>query len=192
MRAKFASCLLALMIASIYLLGAEVSGEGEWKQCKDNNNLCTHLDKEKCTETEVKKDCPKLCGVCKQCKTIPDDSRDPNKKCQFPFVFRNVTHHKCTFHLSPGRIWCATEDSATPRENGKWGYCGQDCPIEKCKTRTCKNYGTCHEDEDGVVKCECSKPFSGPHCENVTESSSPKTVTEDKQGTTMLTTQVQY
>ena len=69
-----------------------------------------------------------------ECKTTPR-AKDPNKKCQFPFVYRHVTHHKCTRHGNSDTSWCATKNSPTYREDGKWGYCGPDCPKEKCKKK---------------------------------------------------------
>ena len=67
-----------------------------------------------------------------ECKTSKR-AKDPNKKCQFPFVYKNVTHYQCTFAGYSKSRWCATENSTTYRADDKWGYCGPICPQEKCK-----------------------------------------------------------
>ena len=58
--------------------------------------------------------------------------KDPGKKCQFPFVYKNITHHKCTRHGNKRQPWCATEDSPSYPENKKFGLCGPSpfCNIE--------------------------------------------------------------
>ena len=67
-----------------------------------------------------------------ECKTT-SRTKDPNKECQFPFVFENVTHYRCTYAGRYKSRWCATENSPTYREDGKWGICLPNCPNELCK-----------------------------------------------------------
>ena len=67
-----------------------------------------------------------------ECKTSKR-AKDPNKKCQFPFVYKNITHYRCTFAGYSKSRWCATENSTTYRADEKWGYCGLNCPQEQCK-----------------------------------------------------------
>ena len=63
------------------------------------------------------------------CQT--QNGEDPNKKCQFPFVFKNITHHKCTLHGESSQ-WCATEKSTSYHEDRKFGSCSPEpvCEFE--------------------------------------------------------------
>ena len=72
-----------------------------------------------------------LLFLLEECKTTPD-SPDPNKKCHFPFVYNNVTHHRCTVYIDRTNQVCATEDSPTFFADGKWGECHWKCPDEQC------------------------------------------------------------
>ena len=52
-----------------------------------------------------------------------------NEICVFPFIYNNVTHHKCTAEDNGGMLWCSTEtDESGHHIPGKWGNCEDDCP----------------------------------------------------------------
>ena len=53
-----------------------------------------------------------------------------NAPCVFPFTFNNVTYHECVLDIDGA--WCSTEvanDGVHVSGQGKWGICGQGCPI---------------------------------------------------------------
>ena len=56
------------------------------------------------------------------------------EKCQFPYIYQGVKHHRCTTH-DAHEYWCATEiqSSSLQYVEGKWGQCDDNCPKEKGK-----------------------------------------------------------
>ena len=53
-----------------------------------------------------------------------------NAPCVFPFTFNDVTYHECVLDIDG--TWCSTEvanDGVHVSGQGKWGICGQGCPI---------------------------------------------------------------
>jgi hypothetical protein len=52
--------------------------------------------------------------------------------CNFPFKFKGVVHHECTWIEGHGKPWCATlvnEYGPTVQGEENRGVCGHDCPI---------------------------------------------------------------
>ena len=68
---------------------------------------------------------------CSQCLTNGGDSL--NSKCVFPFIYQGKTFSSCTRFDDPDhKPWCSTLVDENGRHvclQGKWGYCGNDCPI---------------------------------------------------------------
>ena len=53
-----------------------------------------------------------------------------NAPCIFPFTLNGVAYHECVFDGDGD--WCPTEvddDGVYVNGQGKWGFCGQECPI---------------------------------------------------------------
>ena len=84
-------------------------------------------------------DCPmeETAGVCMTTDGV---------RCQFPFKYIGITHDACTIHASAGATqpWCSTkvdEDGNHVLEHDEegydvhFGYCNQDCALEKGKQR---------------------------------------------------------
>jgi len=74
-----------------------------------------------------------------QCKTRPDSSKNPNKVCLFPFIFRGTTYTKCadlTTDFDILKNVCATEygDGMNIKS---YGTCSEACE-EIGKPKTCK------------------------------------------------------
>lgn len=74
-----------------------------------------------------------------QCRT--EGGGNSNRKCLFPFIFREKIYRGCTNDYDPnGRLWCSTlvdENGNHISGQGEWGYCSNNCPIDDpdvCKT----------------------------------------------------------
>ena len=69
----------------------------------------------------------KIMSIFSDCKTIRGN--EANKMCVFPFRYQNQLYDQCISddHSAP---WCPTEvNKRLGYINGKWGICGQGCPI---------------------------------------------------------------
>ena len=70
------------------------------------------------------------------CKAIEGSGKNANgKPCIFPFIYFGKTHNKCTWNDAPtNKPWCSTMINNSTGEhvedNGHWGLCGEECPIE--------------------------------------------------------------
>ena len=67
------------------------------------------------------------------------------KACIFPFKFYNNTYNECTWNEAPtGKAWCSIlvdSNGNHIEDKGKWGECGQECPIErKIKKKSQNNF----------------------------------------------------
>ena len=68
-----------------------------------------------------------------KCKTIGGD--DVNKTCIFPFIDKNGIEFTTCKKQSDGFV-CSTlvdETGAHVYGQGKWGYCGPNCPMPRTK-----------------------------------------------------------
>ena len=64
--------------------------------------------------------------ILKVCNTISGPS--PNVPCIFPFTYKKITYDECVPVMDGA--WCSTEvDDDGFHIIGRWGYCGQECPI---------------------------------------------------------------
>ena len=70
---------------------------------------------------------------------------EKGKPCIFPFWHGGVTYNECTWDFdtqSENMAGCATQVNTDGKfVEGKWGYCGPDCPIEPDNRKWCVTEG---------------------------------------------------
>ena len=65
---------------------------------------------------------------------VTEVATNKKKGCIFPFSFGGSTFHGCTLFDDDPKPWCSTlvdEEGKHVGERGKWGYCGNECPIDQ-------------------------------------------------------------
>lgn len=95
-----------------------------------------------------------------------------NTACVFPFGFNGVIFNECTFEQAiEDAAWCSTEVDSRGNHlaiQGKWGFCGKNCPIPNKPGPGKDNLGMhyCYK-----VKCYLVKLYLDRICGRIRSSS---------------------
>jgi len=67
-------------------------------------------------------------GLGDKCTTV--DGPVVDAECVFPFVYKGITHRRCTTS-DRGQPWCSTHVNSEHQFLRRlWGFCHEDCPVE--------------------------------------------------------------
>lgn len=95
-----------------------------------------------------------------RCETI--GGNDPFCPCVFPFTYDGETYQSCTKDGDGQHPWCSTQvDGNGNHVTGKWGYCGQNCPLDtganlcNCKLTPADQSGPFYVKQKYTLETKC-------------------------------------
>ena len=137
----------------------------------DDEYWCATKNDEWYLENEHYGTCSSKCPVDSNCKAN-DAYFLSNLSCVFPFTYKGIVHYECT-NDGLSKHWCPTQLSHADQrydqqledyvQDGRYGYCNPDCPMEESGTEYGRNEPSCacteFVDDGGRGKCRtrCSR-----------------------------------